>query len=280
MPVTGNKVETHPPGGSVPENVETGDPRVHLARWMTSPENPYFSRLVVNRIWKHFLGRGLVEPEDDFRSTNPATNEPLLNFLSEELIRQKFDLKAVMRMIMNSRVYQLSSEPNDSNFEDQQNYSHFLVARIPAEVLLDSISEVTGSPENFVGMPSGTRAIRLWDNRMPSYFLDTFGRSERASACECGKSGEPTMAQALHLMNAPEIDSKIRDPDGRVARLIGAGLTQDEIINELCLAALGRPPDQKETRIAGELFAQAASAEAACDFLWTLLNSYDFLFVR
>jgi hypothetical protein len=183
-------------------------------------------------------------------------------------------------MIMNSRVYQLSSEPNDSNFEDQQNYSHFLVTRIPAEVLLDSISDVTGSPESFAGMPPGTRAIRLWDNRLPSYFLDTFGRSERASACECGKSGEPTMAQALHLMNAPAIDGKIRDPDGRVARLMGANLSHGEIISELCLAAFGRPPSRKEILIAGELFAQAAPAEAAGDFLWTLLNSYDFLFVR
>ena len=280
MPLTGEEIQARPPGGPVPENLETGDARVYLARWMTSSDNPYFARLVVNRIWKHFLGRGLVEPEDDFRSTNPATNEPLLDYLAEQFVRRNFDLKAVMRMIMHSRVYQLSSEPNETNYEDQQNYSHFLVKRIPAEVLLDSISQVTGSPEKFAGMPLGTRAIRLWDNRMPSYFLDTFGRSERASACECGKSGEPTMAQALHLMNAPEIDTKIADPYGRVAAFIAAGMTRDEIVSELCLATLGRPPKEKETQVARELFVQATDEEASRDFLWTLLNSYDFLFVH
>ncbi|MCH2203202.1 MAG: DUF1553 domain-containing protein [Fuerstiella sp.] len=280
MPLTGDVVETRPPGGIAPENLEAGDPRVHLAQWMTSSENPYFARLIVNRIWKHFLGRGLIEPEDDFRSTNPATNEPLLDFLADQLIRKEYDLKAVMRIIMNSRVYQLSSKPNDTNFEDEQNYSHFLVERIPAEVLLDSVSQVTSSPERFAGMPHGTRAIQLWDNRMPSYFLDTFGRSERLSACECGKSGEPTMAQALHLMNAPEIDDKISDPNGRVAGLVAAGLTQDEIVRELCLASLSRLPNEKEIQVASELFAQATPEQAAGDFLWSLLNSYDFLFVR
>ena len=280
MPLSGEVVETRPPGGSAPENLESGDPRVYLAEWMTSPENPYFARLIVNRIWKHFMGRGLIEPEDDFRSTNPATNEPLLDFLTDELVRKNYDLKSVMRLIMNSRVYQLSSKSNDTNFEDEQNYSHFLVERIPAEVLLDSVSQVTGSPERFAGMPHGTRAIQLWDNRMPSYFLDTFGRSERLSACECGKSGEPTMAQALHLMNAPEIDDKISDPNGRVARLVTAGRTQDEIVRELCLASLSRLPNKKEIQVANELFAQATPEQAAGDFLWSLLNSYDFLFVR
>ncbi len=280
MPLTGDEIEAHPPGGTVPENLETGDPRIYLASWMTSPDNPYFARLIVNRIWKHFLGRGLVEPEDDFRSTNPATNEPLMDFLAENFVQHDFDLKSVMRMVMNSRVYQLSSVPNKTNFEDRQNYSRFLVKRIPAEVLLDSISQVTGSPEIFAGMPAGTRAIQLWDNRMPSYFLDTFGRSERASVCECGKSGEPTMAQALHLMNAPEINKKIVDPNGRVAQFISAGMAQEEIISELCLAALGRLARENETQVARELFARATPVEASGDFLWALLNSYDFLFVR
>ncbi len=280
MPLTGVAVQTRPPGGPLLENSDDADPRVQLADWITRADNPYFARLAANRLWKHFLGRGLVEPEDDLRSTNPATNEPLLEFLAQYLVEKEFDLQALMRLIMNSRVYQLSSEPNDSNFDDEQNYSHFLVRRLPAEVMLDAISQATGSPERFVGMPHGTRAIQLWDNRMPSYFLDTFGRSERQSPCECGKSGEPTMAQALHLMNAPEIDAKIADTNARVARLVGTEKPRDVIVEELCLAVLSRPAGEKEKRIAEKLFAGADQRAAAEDFLWMLLNSYDFLFVK
>ncbi len=280
MPLTGKVVPTHPPGGEVPPNIEDGDPRVRLAEWVTSPENPWFARLAANRLWKHFLGRGLVEPEDDLRSTNPATNEPLLAYLAEQIIAHKFDLKALMRLILNSRVYQLSSEPNDTNFDDEQNYSHFTVKRLPAEVLLDAVCQVTGTPERFPGMPLGTRSIDLWDNRLPSYFLDTFGRSERKTPCECGKSNEPTMAQALHLMNAPEIEAKISDHNGRVAHLIAAQADRDTIIAELTLATLGRLPSEKERQIAERLFASGLARQAAEDFLWTLLNSYDFLFVH
>ncbi|HND53579.1 MAG TPA: DUF1549 domain-containing protein, partial [Pirellulaceae bacterium] len=175
------------------------DPRTVLADWAVGPKNPYFARLAANRLWKHFLGRGLVEPEDDLRSTNPATNEPLLDHLADLLVARKYDLKAVMREIMNSRTYQLSSVPDESSADDEQNYSHHLVTRLPAEVLLDGVCQATGVPEEYPGVPSGTRAVQLWDNRLPSYFLETFGRSQRESPCECGKSGEPTMAQALHL---------------------------------------------------------------------------------
>jgi hypothetical protein len=247
---------------------------------MTKSENPYFARLVVNRLWKHYLGRGLVEPEDDLRSTNPATNEPLLDYLAGALVASKYDLKAVTRLILRSRVYQLSSVPNATNKDDEQYGSRYRVKRLPAEVLLDAICTVTEVPEAFPGRPRGTRAIELWDNRAPSYFLDIFGRSERLSPCECGRSSEPTMAQCLHLMNAPEIERKIADPKGRVARLIAAKKTEEQIVEELCLAALGRPPGEKERRAAKKLFAAGPPREAAQDFLWSLLNSHDFLFVR
>lgn len=258
------------------------DPRVPLADWLTAPSNPWFARLVANRLWKHFLGRGLVEPEDDLRSTNPATNEPLLDWLAQQVVENRYDLKAVMRLILNSRVYQLTADPNDTNRDDEQNFSHHYVRRIPAEVLLDAISEVTGSPELFPGRPRGTRAIELWDNRLPSYFLDTFGRSERTSPCECGRSGEPTMAQALHLMNAPQVSAKIANSTGRVARLLRASPPIDDaaLIEELTLVTLGRLPTDKERSVAQGLFANAARRDAAEDYLWTLLNSYDFLFVR
>jgi hypothetical protein len=307
IPLVNKPAPTKPPGGPAATNLSDGDPRVQLANWITSPKNPYFARLVTNRIWKHYLGRGLVEPEDDLRSTNPATNEPLLAFLAERLtgvnkspqrkqgkqenrrpslarqasMDHRFDLKALMRLILNSRVYQLSSVPNATNAGDSQNFSHFTVKRLPAEVLLDAVSQVSGSPEKLAGMPAGTRTIQLWDNRLPSYFLDTFGRSERASPCECGKSDAPTMAQALHLMNAPEIEAKLSDKNGRIARLITGGKSRKEIVETLCLSALGRFPGEKERRIADRLFADRAKPQAGAeDFLWALLNSYEFLFVR
>ncbi|HAB10312.1 MAG TPA: hypothetical protein DCE47_01330, partial [Planctomycetaceae bacterium] len=232
------------------------------------------------RIWKQFLGRGLVEPEDDFRSTNPPTNPALLDHLAEQLVADRFDLRKLMRHILSSRVYQLSSIPNQTNANDEQSYSHHLVKRLPAAVLLDAISEVTGTPESFTGMPRGTRAIQLWDNRLPSYFLDTFGRSERQSPCECGSSTEPTMAQTLHLMNAPEIDAKITAAGSRVDGLIARKATPRQIVDELCLSALGRPPNDREVRAAEKLFAGSPPRQAAEDFLWALLNSYDFLFVH
>src|SRR5262249_11703860 len=189
-----------------------GDPRVVLAEWMTAPDNPWFARLAVNRLWKRYLGRGLVEAEDDLRSTNPPTNPPLLDFLARRLIESKFDLKVVMRLIMNSRTYQLSSEPTPENREDEQNFSSYAEKRLPAEVLLDASCAVTEDPEPVPGRPLGTAAIALWDNRLPSYFLEIFGRRERTSPCECGRTSDPTMAQALHLMNAPEIEAKISQP--------------------------------------------------------------------
>ncbi len=280
MPLTKEVVPTKPPGGKIPDGLETGDPRVVLAKWVTRPDNPYFARLAVNRIWKNYMGRGLVEPVDDIRSTNPATNEPLLTYLAEQLVTNDFDLKSIMRQIMRSRVYQLSSVPNATNFNDAQNFSHHIEKRLPANVLLDAICDVTGVPEQFAGLPHGTRAIELWDNRLPSYFLDTFGRSERKNPCECGASTEPTMAQTLHMMNAPEIDAKIGSPSGRVAALLARNRSNNQIVSNLTLTALGRLPSEKERRIATRLFSQDSKRQATEDFLWTLLNSYDFLFVR
>ncbi len=280
IPFSDQPVPTRTLDGAPLTDLTAVDPRVRLAEWLTAPDNPWFAQLAANRLWRHFLGRGLVEPEDDLRTTNPATNKPLLAWLSEQVVAQRFDLKAVSRLILNSRVYQLSSAPNDTNFDDEQNFSHYRVRRLPAEVLLDAISEVTGTPENFPGRPPGTRAISLWDNRLPSYFLEIFGRPERNSPCECGRSSEPTMAQALHLMNAPEIEQKITSNTGRVARLAASQTKPDALIEELCLTTLGRPPRDKELQVGRKLFAEASPRQAAEDYLWTLLNSYDFLFIQ
>jgi hypothetical protein len=279
MPLTDILVETRPPGGE-PIDTSAADPRVQLADWMTSKENPMFARLVANRLWKQCLGRGLVEPVDDLRSTNPASNEPLLKHLTQQVVEKDFDLKAVARLILNSQTYQLSSRSNESNKRDEQNFSHYLPERLPAEALLDAICDVTAVPENFPGMPKGTRAVHVWDNRFPSYFLDTFGRSLRQSPCECGKSGAPTMSQALHLMNAPEIAAKLSSDRGRAARLSNCGKTSHQILEEFSLAAWGRLPNDRERKAAAKIFSQSDQRQASEDLLWAILNSYDFLFIR
>ena len=280
IPFSEQIVPTRVLTAEAPKTIQRGDPRVVLADWVTASDNPWFARLAANRLWKHFMGRGLVEPEDDLRATNPPTNEALLDFLAEELVSSGFDLRHLIRVITQSRVYQLSSIANDSNREDRQSFSRYFAKRLSAEVMLDAICQVTGVAEHFPGRPVGTRAIQLWDNRMPSYFLEIFGRPDRRSVCECGRTSDPTMAQALHLMNAPEIEAKISHPEGRVARLIAQGMSDEEVVTELCLAALGRPPGAKERKVAALLFDSAPRKEAAEDFLWSLLNSYEFLFVN
>ena len=280
IPLSERPVKVRPLGSGPAPTLDDADPRVVLATWMTKPENPWFTRLVANRLWKHYLGRGLVEPEDDLRSTNPSSNEPLFDYLAGEVVSSGFDLKALMRLILNSRVYQLSSRANETNHDDDQFFSHHYVKRLAAEVLLDAVCQVTGAPEHYPGRPNGTRAIELWDNRAPSYFLDIFGRPLRKTPCECARSSEPTMSQALHLLNAPEIGAKITVAIDGSADVLASKFGRERLVEELCLAALGRPPAVKEQAIANELFGAAPRGQAAEDFLWVLLNSHDFLFVH
>ncbi len=280
IPVIKQAVKTQPLAGTATTADNTTDPRPELARWITSPDNPYFSRLISNRIWKHLMGRGLVEPEDDFRETNPPTNPELLNHLSFVLTESQFDIKQLMRAILNSHTFQLASAPTDSNKTDDQAYSHYLVRRLPAEVMLDAICQVTGVPEQYAGHPTGTRAIELWDNQLPSYFLDTFGRSLRESPCECGSSGDPTMAQALHLLNAPEIELKIQADESQITQLANSKLTKDELIAEISLRTLGRLPSNKERQIGQRVLIADNRRRGIEDFVWIMMNSYDFLFVK
>ena len=280
IPVINQAVETQPLAGKPTAADNTTDPRPELAAWVTSPQNPFFARLVANRIWKHLMGRGLVEPEDDFRETNPPTNPQLLDHLSKLLIENEFDLRTLMRDILNSHTFQLSSTPTESNYADNQAYSHYLVRRLPAEVMLDAICQVTGVPEKYAGHPQGTRAIELWDNQLPSYFLETFGRSLRESPCECGSSGDPTIAQALHLLNAPEIERKIQARQGRVTTLSRSSLSNAELINKIALATAGRAASGKEIRIGNQLLRDKDRRQGIEDFMWVMLNSYDFLFVK
>ena len=254
------------------------DRRRVLADWMISHDNPFLAKTIANRLWSHYLGRGLVEPIDDMRETNPATNEPLLEALTQHMLDVGFDLKAFTRTLLQSRTYQLSPTTNASNASDMQNFSHALQKTISAEVLLDAICQATGVPEEFNGWPVGYRAIQIWDNRMPSYFFRVFGRPIRATVCECERSDQPSMSQALHLLNAPEITQKITHRHGRARRLAEQIESSDKILEELYLCTLSRLPNQKERDLMSAAFShhQSDHRAAAEDILWALLNSKEF----
>ncbi len=264
--------------GGQPVKVEPGrDRREVLADWMTAPSNPFFARTIVNRLWKHFMGRGLVEPVDDFRVTNPPTNEALLAALAEDFIRHKYDLKHLFRMIVGSRVYQLSAQPNSTNKEDKQFYSRFYLKRLNAEELLDGICRVTGVPEKFPGFHLGTRATQLPDPKVPSFFLDVFDRATRETVCE--RKQTTSVMQIMHLISGDTINQKIRAENSLIERLIKSGGSSREIIEELYLRTLSRFPKKEEAQLAQQGINQAPSPrEGYEDLLWALLNSKEFLF--
>jgi hypothetical protein len=278
-PRTAKPVAARALGAAPADFTTTPDRRTVLASWLTAPDNPFFARAIANRLWAHYFGRGLVEPLDDLRATNPASNEPLLNELARHMRDGKYDLKAFTRTLLNSRLYQVSSRPLPSNATDEQNFSHALPKAIPAEVLLDAISQATGVPEKFNGWPEGYRAIQVWDNRMPSYFFRIFGRPVRASVCECERSNEPSIAQALHLMNSEEITSKVRARQGTARHLAASTRPPREVIDELYLGTLSRYPSDKERAVMLEVFTQSEDRRTAVeDVLWALLNSRGFVY--
>ena len=267
------------PLASEPIDETSMDYREDLADWMTHSDNPYFAKMFANRLWAHYFGRGLVEPIDDLRATNPATNEALLDALADHLRDVDFDIKRFTETLLSSRTYQLASKTIDFNQDDEQNYSHAYWKSLPAEFLLDAICDVTGVPQQFNGWPSGTRAIQIWDNRMPSYFFRVFGRPQRVTVCECERGSEPSIAQALHLMNSDETNKKIRHRDGLANQLAKSTLTDDEIIEHLYLATLSRYPSDKERALMVSAFADSNSRRAGVeDILWTLLNTREFVF--
>jgi hypothetical protein len=278
-PRTGKPIPPRALGAVAADFNGTEDRRTVLARWMTAPDNPFFARAIANRLWAHYFGRGLVEPLDDLRATNPATNEPLLDELAKHLRDSKYDLKAFTRTLLNSQLYQRSSRPLPENAGDEQNYSHAVPRAIPAEVLLDAICQAAGVPEKFNGWPLGYRAIQVWDNRMPSYFFRIFGRPVRASVCECERSNEPSIAQALHLMNSEEITGKIRDRQGTARRLARSGKPPRELIDDLYLGTLSRFPSDRERALMLQVFADAEDRQSAVeDVLWALVNTREFVY--
>ena len=280
-PLTGETVATAALGAGPADFSGYRDRRAVLADWMTGEGNPFFAKMIVNRIWAHYFGRGLVAPIDDLRATNPASNEPLMAALEDHLREVDYDLQALTKTLLNSRLYQLSSDANPSNADDLQNFSHALVKPLRAEVLLDAINQAAGTTEKFEGWPEGYRAIQVWDNRMPSYFFRIFGRPLRASVCQCERGDEPSIAQALHLMNSPEVAQKIQSRSGRARSIANSGLSRREMVNSLYLASLSRLPTEEEHQVLSDAF-QISSDDpqlAVEDVIWTLLNTKEFLYI-
>ena len=253
-----------------------------LAEWLTSKDNPYFAKAIVNRMWSYFLARGIIDPVDDIRSSNPPVNPELLAALTKDLINHNFDLRYAIRTIVNSRTYQLSTRSNDWNVDDDSNFSHALPRRLTAEELMDAISIATGSRMIFKEVPQSFLAQELPDSKVGmGGFLDLFGRPQRESPCECERRSEVSLKQALNLINGETVADAVADPTGRVAKLVLAGASDRQLVEELYLATLSRLPDASEyERARTYLTAGNNRAEKAQDIEWALLNSYAFLFNR
>ena len=295
-PNTGEMLKPTVLGGEPLDIPAEADPRRELADWVTSENNPYFGRVLVNRYWKHFFSRGLVEPEDDIRPTNPSTHPQLLEGLATHFIESGYDLKALVRTICNSRTYQLSSEPKAGNDEDVQNFARYYPKRLQSEVLLDAFNDVTGAKNSFSKQPIGVRAIALPDDNAnkESEFLTMFGRPQMDTACECERTGEANLGQSLHLINSDLIQNKLASGNGQAVTLARAKDRSDEDrIRELYLRAVSREPAADEIAIAqahlkkkrdlsaadpAKLTPEKAEQEAFEDIIWVLSNTKEFLF--
>ena len=217
-----------------------------LAEWLTSPDNPYFATNVANRVWAHFFGKGIVEPVDDIRVSNPASNPELFEALGKKLVEYKYDFKQLVRDICNSHAYQRSLVRNPSNETDERNFAHANVRRIPAEMLLDCISQVTETKDKFQGLPLGARAVQIADGQTSTYFLTTFGRAKRETVCACEAKTDPTLSQALHMLNGDAVHGKIAQ-GGVVKKLLDQGKTPEQVIETLYVRCLSRKPTPEET---------------------------------
>jgi hypothetical protein len=256
------------------------DPREALAAWMTSRDNPFFDRAAVNRLWAELMGRGIVHPVDDFRASNPPTNGPLLDALARDFADHGYDLKHLVRTIMRSRAYQLSSMPNETNVADTKNFSRHYRRRPSAEVLLDAVSDVTGVREALQGDPPDARAAQAWNYRIDSDFLDAFSRPNPSADPPCERDAGGSVVQALHLMNSNRLMTKLSSDAGRAAMLAKSERTPSQIVEELYLAAYSRPPTAEEAQIAVAAFSakDATRLTATEDILWALVNSAEFVF--
>lgn len=265
--------------GKTIEPAETPDVRTILAKRITAKENPYFARNFVNRYWSDMMGRGLVEPVDDLRATNPPTHPELMEALTDDFVKHGYDVKHLIRTICTSKVYQLASRAKSAMDRDNVFYTYRKYQRLPAPVLLDALNFATGTTEEFEGLPRGTRAISLPDPGIRSHFLETFGRSARSSPCECATTSQPDLAQALHLINSQVIESKLSASTGRIQTLLKRDASDKDIIDELFLVTWSRHPKDAESQAARKFLNEAPTRQAGCeDLLWTLLNATAFSF--
>jgi hypothetical protein len=279
QPRTGKQMPPKFLGGPVAEVAPGKDRRDALAAWMTSPTNPFLPKSVVNRVWYHLLGKGVVDPVDDFRDSNPSANDDLLDALAKDFVDHKFDVKYIIRTVMNSRTYQLSARTNNFNKDDTKYFSHAVTKLHTAEQLFDALCYVTEVPEKFAGFPLGTRSVQLPDGEVNHPFLKTFGQPARELACECEREGDSNLAQALQLINGPAVNDRLRNPTNRIGKLLAAKKSDREVLDELFLVTLTRPPtDSEVSAMLGHVSAQMDKRKAWEDVHWALINSKEFLF--
>lgn len=279
-PLTNEVLKPRPLFGKVPEIKPNQDPRDVLADWIISPQNHFFGEVSANRIWADLMGRGIVEPIDDFRESNPPSNGPLVKALGQHFRDQKFDQKKFIKSIVSSYVYSLSSLPNETNVGDNRNYSRFYRQRLRAEVLLDSISEMIGVPETFVAMPADSTAKQLWTHRVSSVFLDSFGRPDPNQDPPCERTTDTTVVQVLHMMNSRKLYSRIQSANGNSAKWAKSKMTPDQLMEELYLTAYSRYPTIEEKRLGRSLFEKkdANRQKVIEDLMWALMNTPEYLF--
>jgi hypothetical protein len=281
QPLTGKPQPPTPLDGEAMALDAPGDRREHLAKWLTSPDNPYFARSITNRVWSNFFGAGLVELVDDMRLTNPASNEQLLAAAAEHLVEHHFDLKSLMRVILQSATYQRSSEPIKGNQQDRRFYSRYYPKRLMAEVMLDAVSQVTASPTEFAGYPKGWRSLQLPDSSVSSYFLSAFGRPDREVTCDCERTAEPSMVQVLHISNGSTLNGKLEAKGNCIDQWLDSGAPPEKIVEQAYLAALSRKPSEKEVHAIVTVLAEAKDEDRRSlleDMLWGILSSKEFLF--
>jgi hypothetical protein len=279
QPRTGKPMSPQPLDGVKPDLKPGEDPRAALAAWMTDPKNQNFSGAMVNRLWRHFMGVGLVEPVDDLRSSNPPSNRELFAALNEQFVSHGYNLKHVMRLILNSRAYQLGAETLPENEQEHRYYSHYYARRLPAEVLDDAVSAVTGVPDTFKGYPRGIRAVQLPEPGVDSYFLTIFGRSERVTACACERNGDVSLPQVLHLHGGEDVLKKVRSDQGRLAAMLKDEPDNAKVTEQLFVLAVARRPTPAEVdAVAKALAAGDGREDVFRDLFWALLNSKEFSF--
>jgi hypothetical protein len=276
-PVGGRQMKPKFLGGIAPETAGK-DRREILSKWLTSTDNPYFATSVANRVWAHFFGKGIVEPVDDIRVSNPASNPELFKTLGDKLVEYKYDFKALVRDICNSQAYQRTTERNESNMTDERNFAHASARRIPAEMMLDCISQVTSVSDKFAGLPQGSRAVQIANGATSNYFLTTFGRAPRDTVCACEAKTEPTLSQALHMLNGSTIEGKVQ-AGGLVAKWLKEGQTPQQVIERLYVRSLSRKPLPEEMDRLMAIVGQAQNPQAGLeDVFWAVLNSREFIF--